>query len=111
MLFRSQASILGIENKITKETIEDLIGKITFDVLYNLTLDILSNDVDKAVKDVENIYEKGSEPRNFIENFIEFLRNIILILSSKSNEDAKNLTLIDIENIQKNQKRKTFWSK
>lgn len=103
-----QASILGIENKITKETIEDLIGKITFDVLYNLTLDILSNDVDKAVKDVENIYEKGSEPRNFIENFIEFLRNIILILSSKSNEDAKNLTLIDIENIQKIKNEKLF---
>lgn len=96
-----QASILGTEKKITKETIEDLIGKITFDVLYNLIFDILSRDIEKAVQDVEKIYEKGSEPRNFIENFIEFLKNIILILSSKNDDEAKNLTLIDIDNIKK----------
>ena len=96
-----QASVLGTEKKITKETIEDLIGKITFDVLYNLIFDILSRDIEKAVKDVEKIYEKGSEPRNFIENFIEFLKNIILILSSKNDDEAKNLTLIDIDNIKK----------
>ena len=96
-----QASVLGTEKKITKETIEDLIGKITFDVLYNLIFDILSRDIEKAVQDVENIYEKGSEPRNFIENFIEFLKNIILILSSKNDDEAKNLTLIDIDNIKK----------
>ena len=69
-----QASVLGTEKKITKETIEDLIGKITFDVLHNLIFDILSRDIEKAVQDVEKIYEKGSEPRNFIENFIEFLK-------------------------------------
>ena len=96
-----QASVLGTEKKITKETIEDLIGKITFDVLYNLIFDILSRDIKKAVQDVEKIYEKGSEPRNFIENFIEFLKNIILILSSKNDDEAKNLTLIDIDNIKK----------
>lgn len=96
-----QASVLGTEKKITKETIEDLIGKITFDVLYNLIFDILSRDIEKAVQDVEKIYEKGSEPRNFIENFIEFLKNIILILSSKNDDEAKNLTLIDIDNIKK----------
>ena len=96
-----QASVLGTEKKITKETIEDLIGKITFDVLHNLIFDILSRDIEKAVQDVEKIYEKGSEPRNFIENFIEFLKNIILILSSKNDDEAKNLTLIDIDNIKK----------
>lgn len=96
-----QASVLGTEKKITKETIEDLIGKITFNVLHNLIFDILSRDIEKAVQDVEKIYEKGSEPRNFIENFIEFLKNIILILSSKNDDEAKNLTLIDIDNIKK----------
>ena len=103
-----QASVLGTEKKITKETIEDLIGKITFDVLYNLIFDILSRDIEKAVQDVEKIYEKGSEPRNFIENFIEFLKNIILILSSKNDDEAKNLTLIDIDNIKKVKKEPLF---
>ncbi len=96
-----QASILGMEKEITKETIEMLIGKLTFDVLYNLTNKVLSNEVQEAIELVEKIYEKGSEPRNFVENYIEFLRNIILILNSKDNKITSDLTLINEENIEK----------
>ena len=106
-----QASILGIEKQITKETIEDLIGKLTFDVLFNLTDTILKGDIETSVKEVEKIYEKGSDPRNFVENYIEFLRNIILILSSKNEDEVSNLTLISKENIQKIKENALFEQK
>ncbi len=96
-----QASILGTEKEITKEVIESLIGKLTFDVLYDLTKLILSKDIENSVKAVEKIYEKGSEPRNFVENFIEFLRNLVLVLSSKNDAETSSLTLFSAENIQK----------
>lgn len=96
-----QASILGIEKEITKETIESLIGKLTFEVLYNLTGEILNEDIEASVQSVENIYEKGSEPRNFVENYIEFLRNIILVISAKNTDIASDLTLISKENADK----------
>lgn len=96
-----QASILGLEKEITKETIEMLIGKLTFNVLYDLTNQVLSSEVEDAIKSVEKIYEKGSEPRNFVENYIEFLRNILLILNSKNDKITSELTLISEENIQK----------
>ncbi|MDO5437977.1 MAG: hypothetical protein Q4F80_07260, partial [bacterium] len=95
------ASILGIEKEITKETIESLIGKLTFEVLYNLTGEILNEDIEASVQSVENIYEKGSEPRNFVENYIEFLRNIILVISAKNTDIASDLTLISKENADK----------
>ena len=106
-----QASILGIEKQITKETIEDLIGKLTFDVLFNLTDTILKGDIETSIKEVEKIYEKGSDPRNFVENYIEFLRNIILILSSKNEDEVSNLTLISKENIQKIKENSGFEQK
>ena len=95
-----QASILGLEKQITKETIEDLIGKLTFDVLFNLTDTILKGDI-----------ETWSDPRNFVENYIEFLRNIILILSSKNEDEVSNLTLISKENIQKIKENALFEQK
>lgn len=106
-----QASILGIEKQITKETIEDLIGKLTFDVLFNLSDIILKGDIETSIKEIEKIYEKGSDPRNFVENYIEFLRNVILILSSKNEDEVSNLTLISKENIQKIKENSGFEQK
>lgn len=103
-----QASILGIEKQITKETIESLIGKLTFDVLYDLTGKILDKEIEASIQDVENIYEKGSEPRNFVENYIEFLRNVILVLSSKNAKNVSDFTLISNENIEKIKNDKRF---
>lgn len=54
-----QASILGLEKQITKETIEDLIGKLTFDVLFNLTDTILKGDIETSIKEVEKYMKKG----------------------------------------------------
>ena len=95
-----QASILGIEKEITKDTIENLTGRLTFDVLYNLTEIILKGEIEFSIKAVEKIYEKGSEPRNFVENYIEFLKNLILILNSKNDDEISNLTLISKDDIQ-----------
>ncbi len=103
-----QASVLGIEKQITKDVIESLIGKLTFNILYDLTDSVLSNDTEAAVQKVETIYLKGSEPRNFIENYIEFLKNTILILNAKDVSTVSNLTLIDVENVEKIKNNKIF---
>ena len=97
-----QVSILGVKEEITKENIEELLGKINFDILLNLLNDINSENIEKAISDVETIYSKGNEPRNLAENFIEFLRNVVLILNSTNDElISKCTTLIknDIEKV------------
>lgn len=103
-----QASILGIEKEITKDVIESLIGKLTFDTLYNLLDCILKRDTENSVNKLDKIYEKGSEPRNFVENFIEFLRNVVLIATSSEIKNLSELTLINNDNIQKIKENKNF---
>ena len=99
-----QVSILGAREEITKDMIDELLGKVTFDKLINLLDKILLHDVENALTLVDEIYSKGSEPRNLCENFMEFLKNIIIILNSKNPHDVTkfcSLSTVDIDTIVK----------
>ncbi len=97
-----QVSILGAREEITKDMIDELLGKVTFDKLINLLDNILSCDVENSLNLVDEIYSKGSEPRNLCENFMEFLKNVIIILNSKNPHDVTkfcSLNTTDIDTI------------
>lgn len=95
-----QVSILGAKEKITKETIEELLGKVTFDKLTNLLDLIVSQDIEAAISLVGQIYEKGSEPRNLCENFLEFLRNVLIVINSKEPKNAIKFTTLNTSDIE-----------
>ena len=97
-----QVSILGAREEITKETIEELLGKVTFDKLLALLDNIVSSDIENSLKLVDEIYTKGSEPRNLCENFLEFLRNVIIILNAKNPHDVikfTSLSSVDVDKV------------
>ncbi len=97
-----QVSILGAKEEITKEVIENLLGKMTFDVSIKFLEKILSKNANEAVSYIDEIYNKGLEPKNFCENFIEFLRNLIFTLSSDDDKNSlkfTNFNACDIEKI------------
>ncbi|MBE7705724.1 MAG: DNA polymerase III subunit gamma/tau [Cyanobacteria bacterium SIG30] len=96
-----QVSILGMKEEITKDTIENIIGKITFSILFDLTKSILEKDLANAIEILNKIYQNGAEPRNFTENLIEFLRNTIFVLNSDNENDLIfiNLNKDEIEKI------------
>ncbi len=96
-----QVSILSTKEEITKEIIEDLLGKINFNVLLNLLKDISDENIENSIKDINEIYAKGNEPRNLAENFIEFLRNIILVINSTSTEKISDFTILTNDDFDK----------
>ena len=96
-----QVSILGVKEEISKDLIEELLGKINFDTLLNLLKEIYNQDTQMALICVDEIYSKGNEPRNLAENFIEFLRNVILVLNSNNLENIKNFSSLIDEDIEK----------
>ena len=96
-----QVSILGVKEEITKELIEDLLGKINFDVLLKLLKNINDENIELSLYNVDEIYAKGNEPRNLAENFIEFLRNVVLVLNSQDNNSITKFTTLINEDIEK----------
>ncbi len=95
-----QVSILGAKEEITKDTIEELLGKVTFDRLIKLLDLIIEGDIEKSLELIDDIYLKGSEPRNLCENFMEFLRNIIITLSAKEPQNITKFSALTKEDIQ-----------
>ncbi len=95
-----QVSILGAKEEITKDTIEELLGKVTFDRLMKLLDLIIEGDIEKSLELIDDIYLKGSEPRNLCENFMEFLRNIIITLSAKEPQNVTKFSALTKEDIE-----------
>ena len=87
-----QVSILGAREEITKEDIESMLGKVTFDVAFDFLNKILSKNIENALSSLDKIYNKGLEPKNFCENFIEFLRNLIFTLKSSATDSILRFT-------------------
>ncbi len=96
-----QVSILGVKDTIDKDLIEELLGKINFDTLLDLLNKINSQDIAATVQKINEIYSKGNEPRNLAENFVEFLRNIVLVLNSKNAENITSFTNLIQDDIEK----------
>jgi len=115
-----QVAILGAKEEIGKELIDSLIGKITFEPLMELVDTILggtlcedpadsgaqtcrpAGKIEGALEKIEKIYAKGSEPRNFVENFIEFLRNLSVVTNAKNPQTVVKFTTLgsgEVENI------------
>lgn len=96
-----QVSILGVKEEIGKDLIEELLGKINFDTLLNLLKNIMDENITSTLNAIDDIYTKGNEPRNLAENFIEFLRNIILVTDSKNYDSISKFTSLIKEDIEK----------
>ncbi len=96
-----QVSILGVKEEINKDLIEELLGKVNFDVMLELLNNISNQNVEKTIANIEDIYTKGNEPRNLAENFIEFLRNVILVLNSSNDEIISKCTTLITQDIEK----------
>ncbi len=96
-----QVSILGIKEEISKDLIEELLGKINTDTLCKLLQNILNQNIEETLLLVEKIYSKGNEPANLTENFIDFLKNTVLVLNSKDPQNIKDFTVLIQEDIEK----------
>lgn len=96
-----QVSILGVKEEVTKDLIEELLGKINFDILLELLSSINDENIELTLKNINDIYTKGNEPRNLAENFIEFLRNVVLVLNSTNYENISSFTTLIKDDIEK----------
>lgn len=88
-----QVSILGESKEITEEDINNLLGRLSFDVLYEMAGYIINSDSINAVKILEKVYNSGNEPVQILSNLMYYFKNLLIV----KNCDAK--TTIDLTNL------------
>ena len=79
-----QLSVLGGENPITTDDINQLLGRISFDVLNKLSNSILNSSPQEAVEFLENIYNSGNEPVQILSNLLDYLKNLLIVKNCRS---------------------------
>jgi DNA polymerase III subunit gamma/tau len=70
------------EDKITRETIAETLGLVDLDLLFNLTDTIVNKDSAGALSLVENMFASGVDISQFITDFQEHFRKILIVNSS-----------------------------
>ena len=96
-----QISVLGANKQIDVDDINEILGKISFDVLSEVTQYIIEGDCAKSVPLIDKIYSKGNEPVQILSNLIQYFRDLMLIKNCTDRDLLYSLLQISEANYQK----------
>ncbi len=98
-----QVSILGESKEITEEDINNLLGRISFDVLNEMAQYIIDSDSINAVKILEKVYNSGNEPVQILSNLMYYFKNLLIVKNcdSKTTVGLTNLNEAQIKELEK----------
>lgn len=96
-----QLSVLNSEREaIGVDDINRLLGRISFDEICALFDGIIKSDPNLSLEIVNNFYNQGNEPSQILSNFLEFLRNSLIIKSTES-KSVSDIIQLNSEQINK----------
>ena len=103
-----QLSVLDVEDEITPDKVNEMLGKINNETLFKFAQYIFDKSVENLIQEVNKIYSKGNEPLQIIENLIQYFRNLSVVKTCKEEKVVSDLTLLSNDNISamKNQSEK-----
>ena len=89
-----QISVLGVNKQIDINDINEILGKISYDTLFEVTQCIIEADCSKSVPLIDNIYAKGNEPVQIVTNLIQYFRDLMIVKNCSDKELVFSLTHI-----------------
>ncbi len=90
-----QISVLGINKQIETENINEILGKISYDTLFEIVQLIIDSDTQKSVPLIDTIYSKGNEPVQIVANLIQYFRDLMLAKNCTDKDLIYSLTGIN----------------
>jgi DNA polymerase-3 subunit gamma/tau len=90
-----QISVLGANKQIEIADVNELLGKISYDKLQEITECIINADCSKSVELIDNVYSKGNEPVQIVTNLIQYFRDVMIVKNCSDKELVYSLTQIN----------------
>lgn len=78
-----QLSLLGVSKQITSEDVNAVLGRISFDVLNQLSDKIIASEPNAAIEVLNDIYNSGNEPLQILTNLSEYFKNLLIVKNCK----------------------------
>lgn len=78
-----QLSILNSEKAISTDDINALLGRISFDMLKELSDAVVKSNPQTAIEVLEKIYNSGNEPTQILQNLLDYFKNMLIVKNCK----------------------------
>lgn len=87
-----QISVLDAEKEITSDDVNNMLGRLSFDSLLDLSSNMLNANTQEAIVLIDKIYANGNEPLQIITNLIQYFRNLLVVKNCTDRKIAGELT-------------------
>lgn len=101
LAFLDQIAVLNVHKKITQEDVNELLGKISIDILFDLTEFITAQNPQGAIELIDKVYNKGAEPLQVVTNLIQYFRDLLIIRNCANLKNVVDLTQLGENHIKK----------
>ena len=95
-----QVSILGETKTIEEDDINNLLGRLSFEILHEISEYIINSDSIKVISLLDKIYNSGNEPIQILTNLMEYFRNLLIVKNCDS-KSAIEFTSLNKDQIKK----------
>ena len=96
-----QISVLDADKEISSDDVNEMLGRLSFETLFDLSNAILESQTQNAIELLDKVYNKGNEPFQIITNLIQFFRNMLVVKNCTDRKIAAELTQLSEAHILK----------
>lgn len=96
-----QISVLDAYKEISSDDVNEMLGRLSFETLFDLSNSILESQTQNAIELLDKVYNKGNEPFQIITNLIQFFRNMLVVKNCTDRKIAAELTQLSEAHILK----------
>ena len=93
-----QLSVLGQTKTITTDDVNEILGQISYESVFDIVQCIISSDCGKVLEILNTIHDRGNEPSRILTALIQYLRDSLILKSSSDKDFVLSSTKIN-ENI------------
>lgn len=90
-----QLSVLGQNGKITVEDVNEILGQISYDKVYEIAECINNSDTENALKILSEINDRGNEPSRVLTALIQYFRDMLILKSCNNKSLVFSMTKIN----------------
>lgn len=78
-----QLSLLGAQKEVTLDDVNNMLGRLSFDILKQIADCIISSDTQGALELLEKVYNSGNEPTLILSNLCEYFKNLLITKNAR----------------------------
>jgi len=90
-----QLSVLGQNDTISVDDVNEILGQISYDKIYEIAECIYNNDTEQALKILNDIHDRGNEPGRVLTTLIQYLRDMLIVKSCNDKNTVFSMTKVN----------------